>query len=70
MHTKTHVVGLTQRFLGAVTVVGLLDWTRKGGWRVISSRKPVLPGDPNYPQGSQRTHPRDYAERGFKESPI
>ncbi|XP_069675457.1 uncharacterized protein ND-B17 [Periplaneta americana] len=46
------------------------DWTRKGGWRVISSRKPILPGDPGYPRLSDRTKPSDYAARGFNESPI
>ncbi|XP_059617897.1 NADH dehydrogenase [ubiquinone] 1 beta subcomplex subunit 6 [Phlebotomus argentipes] len=46
------------------------DWTRKGGWRVIESRKAVVPGDPGYPAVSDRTKPADYASRGFKESPI
>ncbi|XP_046422628.1 uncharacterized protein LOC124180830 [Neodiprion fabricii] len=45
-------------------------WMRKSGWRVIHSRKPVLPGDPGYPQVSDRTKPSDYASRGFKDSPI
>ncbi|TMW43869.1 hypothetical protein DOY81_011051 [Sarcophaga bullata] len=26
-----------------------LDWTRKGGWRVITSRKACNPGDEGYP---------------------
>jgi NADH dehydrogenase (ubiquinone) 1 beta subcomplex subunit 6 len=37
---------------------------------VISSRKAVVPGDPGYPHGSERTKPEDYAAQGFKESPI
>lgn len=46
------------------------DWTRKGGWRVISSREVCVPGDEGYPRGSDRTAPADYAARGFKKSPI
>uniref|UniRef100_A0A7R9P163 NADH dehydrogenase [ubiquinone] 1 beta subcomplex subunit 6 n=2 Tax=Timema TaxID=61471 RepID=A0A7R9P163_9NEOP len=46
------------------------DWTRKGGWRVISSRKAVNPGDAEYPWVPDRTSPSDYAARGFKQSPI
>ncbi|XP_012265517.2 uncharacterized protein LOC105691556 [Athalia rosae] len=46
------------------------DWTRKGGWRVIKSRTPVFPGDPDYPKPSQRVHPNQYAARGFDKSPI
>lgn len=46
------------------------DWTRKGGWRVIKSRTASYPGDPDYPRGSDRTKPADYAARGFKEAAI
>uniref|UniRef100_A0A069DWA7 Putative ubiquinone oxidoreductase ndufb6/b17 subunit n=1 Tax=Panstrongylus megistus TaxID=65343 RepID=A0A069DWA7_9HEMI len=46
------------------------DWTRKGGWRVITNRKACLPGDPNYPQAPSRSVGADYADRGFKNSPI
>ncbi|XP_046979743.1 uncharacterized protein LOC124545011 [Schistocerca americana] len=46
------------------------DWTRKGGWRVLVSRKRVVPGDPEYPKLSDRQVPADYASRGFKNSPI
>lgn len=46
------------------------DWTRKGGWRVIESRKTVTPGHPNYPPVRERTEMSDYAARGFKTSPI
>ncbi|GAB0095218.1 NADH dehydrogenase 1, beta subcomplex, subunit 6 [Sergentomyia squamirostris] len=46
------------------------DWTRKGGWRVIESRRAVLPGEAKYPLVSDRTQPADYAARGFKQSPI
>ncbi|XP_053695695.1 uncharacterized protein LOC128743192 [Sabethes cyaneus] len=46
------------------------DWTRKGGWRVIHSRKAVVPGDEGYPNFPQRSGPDDYANRGFKKSPI
>ncbi|XP_058819222.1 uncharacterized protein LOC131682062 [Topomyia yanbarensis] len=46
------------------------DWTRKGGWRVISSRPSVFPGDKDYPNFPERSSPSDYAARGFKQSPI
>ncbi|XP_017002814.1 uncharacterized protein ND-B17 [Drosophila takahashii] len=46
------------------------DWTRKGGWRVIHSRKAVVPGDEGYPKVSDRSAPSDYAARGFKQSPL
>ncbi|CRL00455.1 CLUMA_CG013718, isoform A [Clunio marinus] len=46
------------------------DWTRKRGWRVISSRTACLPGDEGYPKLSDRSKPSDYAARGFKDSPI
>ncbi|KAL7740854.1 hypothetical protein ACLKA6_014019 [Drosophila palustris] len=46
------------------------DWTRKGGWRVISSRKACVPGDEGFPRLSDRSAPSDYAARGFKQSPI
>ncbi|XP_053960807.1 uncharacterized protein LOC128864998 [Anastrepha ludens] len=46
------------------------DWTRKGGWRVITSRPACNPGDEGYPKLSERTQPSDYAARGFKQSPI
>uniref|UniRef100_U5EPQ1 Putative lethal 2 35di n=1 Tax=Corethrella appendiculata TaxID=1370023 RepID=U5EPQ1_9DIPT len=46
------------------------DWTRKGGWRVISSRQACLPGDPGYPKLGDRSKPNEYAARGFNESPI
>ncbi|KAL3269408.1 hypothetical protein HHI36_008478 [Cryptolaemus montrouzieri] len=42
------------------------DWTRKGGWNVYTSRKSVLPGDPGYPQLSDKTKPSDYSSRGFE----
>ncbi|XP_055381986.1 uncharacterized protein LOC129612425 [Condylostylus longicornis] len=46
------------------------DWTRKGGWRVISSRRACNPGDPGFPKISERNKPSDYASRGFNNSPI
>ncbi|XP_018565557.1 uncharacterized protein LOC108906705 [Anoplophora glabripennis] len=42
------------------------DWTRKGGWKVVQSRTAVVEGDPDYPKLSDRSEPRDYADRGFK----
>ncbi|KAG8230577.1 hypothetical protein J437_LFUL004490 [Ladona fulva] len=46
------------------------DWTRRGGWRVIKSRSAVYPGDPGFPKLSDRSKPSDYADAGFKNSPI
>ena len=46
------------------------DWTRSKGWRVIKSRKQVVPGDEGYPKLSDRSKPSDYAARGFNQSPI
>ena len=46
------------------------DWTRKGGWRLIKSRQAVYPGDEGFPQLPDRSVPSDYANRGFKKSPI
>ncbi|XP_071454946.1 NADH dehydrogenase [ubiquinone] 1 beta subcomplex subunit 6 [Hetaerina americana] len=46
------------------------DWTRRGGWRVISTRPAVFPGDPGFPAKSERSLPSDYADRNFKSSVI
>lgn len=46
------------------------DWTRKGGWRVITTRPLSTPGTPGWPKASERTSMQDYANRGFKDSPI
>ncbi|XP_046388109.1 NADH dehydrogenase [ubiquinone] 1 beta subcomplex subunit 6 [Ischnura elegans] len=46
------------------------DWTRRGGWRVISARPSVYPGDPTFPAKSERSVPSDYADRKFKTSVI
>ncbi|CAG9771451.1 unnamed protein product [Ceutorhynchus assimilis] len=43
------------------------NWEKKGGWRVLVSRKAIVPGDKNYPFVSDRTVGADYASRGFKE---
>ncbi|CAG9136783.1 unnamed protein product [Plutella xylostella] len=45
------------------------DWTKKGGWRILRTKPTVLPGQPGYPFKSTKTD-SDYAERGFKSSPI
>lgn len=43
------------------------DWTRKGGWRVLESRRAVVEGDPGYPKVSDRCKPEDYSSRGFND---
>ncbi|KAL7040588.1 hypothetical protein ACKWTF_000452 [Chironomus riparius] len=51
-------------------IIYLQDWTRKGGWRVIKSRTAIYPGDEGFPKLPDRSVPSDYANRGFKQSPI
>ena len=46
------------------------DWTKKGGWRVLRTKPKVLPGQPGFPYHSEKSTGADYAERGFKSSPI
>ncbi|XP_073995139.1 uncharacterized protein [Rhodnius prolixus] len=46
------------------------DWTKKGGWRVITSRKRYVEGDVEYLAPPQRVVGADYASSGFKNSPI
>lgn len=46
------------------------DWTKKGGWRVISSRETVTPGHPRWNISQERTKMSDYNDRGFKNAPI
>lgn len=41
------------------------NWETKSGWRVVSSRKRCVPGDPGYPRLSDRSKHSDYATRGF-----
>ncbi|CAG9796407.1 unnamed protein product [Diatraea saccharalis] len=46
------------------------DWTKKGGWRVMTTKPMVLPGQPGFPFKSERCTDSDYAERGFKKATI
>lgn len=46
------------------------DWTRKGGWYVLKSRESVTTADTRFPMVSDRMEGADYADRGFKASPI
>lgn len=50
--------------------IPIQDWTRKGGWRVLSSRKSVNQNEVNFPVASDRSQPSDYASRGFKDQTI
>ncbi|XP_018324737.2 uncharacterized protein LOC108736705 [Agrilus planipennis] len=45
------------------------DWTYKGGWKVMHSRKSVLPGDPNWPEVSDKK-PNEYADFGFSKNTL
>ncbi|XP_053617845.1 uncharacterized protein ND-B17 [Plodia interpunctella] len=45
------------------------DWSKQGGWRVMTTKPTVLPGQPGFPFKSTRTH-TDYADRGFKKSAL
>nr|XP_014286369.1 uncharacterized protein LOC106687160 [Halyomorpha halys]XP_014286370.1 uncharacterized protein LOC106687160 [Halyomorpha halys]XP_014286371.1 uncharacterized protein LOC106687160 [Halyomorpha halys]XP_014286372.1 uncharacterized protein LOC106687160 [Halyomorpha halys] len=45
------------------------NWTRKGGWRAVASRRAIYPGDPEFPNCPERS-PNEYATRGFDQSPI
>lgn len=46
------------------------DWTQRGGWRVLKSRKAVVIGDEEFPKLSDRTQGSDYASQGFKENTL
>lgn len=46
------------------------DWTRKGGWRVLSSRTATNQGEQQFPKTSDRSQPSDYASRGFNKSVL
>ena len=46
------------------------DWERYGGWRILYSREAVYPGDPRFPQVSDRHKPDDYANYGFKNRTV
>ncbi|KAK9881666.1 hypothetical protein WA026_017182 [Henosepilachna vigintioctopunctata] len=46
------------------------DWTRKGGFSIITSRPVVLPGDTNYPKLSDKSKPEHYASRGFENNTL
>lgn len=46
------------------------DWTKRGGWRVLQSRKAIVPGDEEFPKLSERTKGADYASQGFKENKL
>lgn len=48
----------------------LQDWTRKGGWRVLSSKRSVNQGDAQFPKASDRSKPSDYASRGFNDTVL
>ncbi len=48
------------------------NWERATGIKTYTSRKCVYPGDPEWenPDLLRRTKPSDYADFGFKNSPI
>lgn len=44
------------------------DWTKRGGWRVLTTKPTVLPGQPGFPYKSPRSAGEDYADGGFKKT--
>jgi len=48
------------------------SWETMGGPKLYTRKRTVLPGDPEWPEDAsqQRLHDSDYADRGFKHSPI
>lgn len=46
------------------------DWTKRGGWRVLQSRRAVVLGDEEFPKLSDRSKGADYASQGFKENKL
>lgn len=68
--TQTWVNENLSKSLKSYLEILFQDWTRSKGWRVIKSRKQVVPGDEGYPKLSDRSKPSDYAARGFNQSPI
>jgi NADH dehydrogenase (ubiquinone) 1 beta subcomplex subunit 6 len=46
------------------------DWTKRGGWRIIQSRKAIFPGEPGYGEPIPSKAPNDYFDRGFKKSVL
>ena len=47
----------------------LQDWSREKGWKVYSARKALYPSDPGFGV-SKPMKPSDFADYGFKNSPI
>jgi len=58
----------TVLFIGYYLKYSLQDWTNQAGWRMIRCRTPLYPGDEGYPHAAQLKEPRDYSDRGFKDS--
>jgi len=46
------------------------SWESHSGWRVIKSRTAVYPGDPGYPAAPLKSKANEYADYGFKASPL
>ncbi|XP_018024556.1 uncharacterized protein LOC108680268 [Hyalella azteca] len=75
-HFWRYLVG--KGFMGIYFALGTIyyfkynanDWTTGSGWRVYVSRTRQLPGHPDYGKPSPRQHPSDFADFGFKNSPI
>jgi len=44
------------------------NWERKGGWRIITSRTSVYPGEEGYPKIPEKTKGSDYCDRDFSKS--
>jgi len=65
---KVAILFWSTMFIGYYLKYNLQDWTNLSGWRMIKNRRPLYPGDEGYPHAAQMKEPRDYCDRGFKDS--
>jgi len=43
-------------------------WVNRSGWRVTRNKEMVFPGDERFPADTREKMPRDFFDRGFKDS--
>ncbi|KAG8191462.1 hypothetical protein JTE90_020711 [Oedothorax gibbosus] len=46
------------------------NWQRGYGWKVVTNKPTVFPGDDNFPAKRERFQPNDYYESGFKSRKV